>query len=200
MIKIMIKMIPKKAKKTFKGIIFEVYQWKQKMFDNTYETFEIAKRKNTVQIILVEKKNKKIILADEKQPLKKRKNSFIGGRIEEKETPLQTAKRELLEETGMKGKLKKLKTFKTRGKLEWKIHYYIAYDLKKIQKPQFDSGEKIKLKKVTLKQFLKIILEENYPSTDIANYLKTIILKEIYEKNKNKKEALKKIEKLLFEL
>ncbi len=191
-------MIPKKAKKVFSGVIFEVYQWKQKMFDNTYTIFERAKRKNTVQIILVDKKEKKIILAEEKQPLKKRKNSFIGGRIEEKETPIQTAKRELLEETGMKGKIKKLKTFNNCSKLDWKIHYYIAYDLKKVKQPEFDSGEKIKLKKVTLKEFFKIILEEDYKSIDIANYLKTKVLKEIYYNNKTKKEALKTLEKILF--
>ncbi len=190
-------MIPKKAKKVFSGVIFEVYQWKQKMFDNSYSIFERAKRKNTVQIILVDRKEKKIFLADEKQPLRIRKNSFIGGRIEENETPIQTAKRELLEETGMKGKIKKLKTFNNCSKLEWKIHYYIAYDLKKVAQPKFDSGEKIKLKKVSLEEFFKIILEENYPSIDIANYLKTKVLKEIYYNKKNKKEALKILEKIL---
>lgn len=192
-------MIPKKAKKVFEGKIFTIYQWKQKLFDNSYDIFERAKRKDTVQIILVDKKNKKIFLAEERQPLKKRKYSFIGGRIEKNEKPIQTAKRELLEETGMKGKLKKLKTFNNCSKLEWKIHYYIAYDLKKVKQPELEPGEKIKIKEYNVKEFFKIILEEKYPAIDIANYLKTKILKEIYEKNKSKKEAIKILEKILFE-
>lgn len=43
--------IPEDAKLVFKGVIFDVYQWEQEMFDGTYETFEAIKRVGTVQII-----------------------------------------------------------------------------------------------------------------------------------------------------
>ncbi len=38
--------IPPNAKRVFKGIIFDVYQWQQKMFDGSKETFEMLKRAN----------------------------------------------------------------------------------------------------------------------------------------------------------
>ena len=41
--------IPHNAKKVFNGILFDVYQWKQKMFDNSIKTFEMLKRKSSLQ-------------------------------------------------------------------------------------------------------------------------------------------------------
>lgn len=37
--------IPSFAKKVFKGIMFDVYQWQQKMFEGKLETFEKMKLK-----------------------------------------------------------------------------------------------------------------------------------------------------------
>jgi hypothetical protein len=31
---------PKGAKLAFRGVVFDVYQWKQRMFDGSYQTFE----------------------------------------------------------------------------------------------------------------------------------------------------------------
>ena len=39
--------LPKNAKRVFKGKIFDVYQWDQKMFDNSVEIFEKMKRTDT---------------------------------------------------------------------------------------------------------------------------------------------------------
>ena len=43
--------IPQQAKKVFKGTIFSVYQWQQKMFDGTFQTFEMLKRAYTIEVI-----------------------------------------------------------------------------------------------------------------------------------------------------
>ena len=46
--------LPENAKLTFKGEIWKVYQWPQKMFDGTTATFEGLKhRKNGVKIIAI---------------------------------------------------------------------------------------------------------------------------------------------------
>lgn len=45
--------IPINARRVFKGIIFDVYQWEQKMFDGNFKTFEMLKRPNTVEIIAI---------------------------------------------------------------------------------------------------------------------------------------------------
>lgn len=91
--------IPPQAKRVFKGIIFDVYHWQQKMFDGSEETFEMLKRVNTIEVISI--KDGKICISHQSQPTKKDFYSLFGGRAEEGEEPLTTAKRELLEESGM---------------------------------------------------------------------------------------------------
>ena len=58
--------IPSQAKRVFKGLIFDVYHWKQKMFDGSEEIFEGLKRPSTIQIIPIF--NKKLLLSFEEQP------------------------------------------------------------------------------------------------------------------------------------
>lgn len=47
------KLLPKETKKVFSGVISEVYQWPQKLFDGTTATFEMIKRPDTVKIVAV---------------------------------------------------------------------------------------------------------------------------------------------------
>lgn len=47
------KLLPKEAKKVFSGVISEVYQWPQKLFDGTTATFEMIKRPDTVKIVAI---------------------------------------------------------------------------------------------------------------------------------------------------
>jgi ADP-ribose pyrophosphatase len=93
--------IPKNAKKVFQGILFDIYQWEQEMFNGTFETFEKAIRADSSQIIALTKK-KELILLNEEQPHDGSFSGLIGGRIERDETPIENAKKELLEELGMK--------------------------------------------------------------------------------------------------
>ena len=100
--------IPKEAKCVFKGIVFDVWQWRQKMFDGSFETFEAISRPNTVSVIAITE-DKKIIVTKELQPqLKKYFLNVPAGRMDRGEIPKQTAIRELKEETGYKAKTIKL--------------------------------------------------------------------------------------------
>src|SRR5882757_3955251 len=91
--------IPPQAKKVFQGVIFSVYQWQQEMFDGSTETFEMLKRPNTIEVIATQ--GDKILISRQSQPNKENFYSLFGGRAEEGEDPLVTAKRELLEESGL---------------------------------------------------------------------------------------------------
>lgn len=67
--------IPLNARRVFKGIIFDVYQWEQKMFDGSFKTFEMLKRLNTVEIIAIQ--NNKILLSKQSQPNKENFYSLL---------------------------------------------------------------------------------------------------------------------------
>ena len=100
--KITMKKVPESSKKVFKGQIFDVYQWEQKMYDGSNEIFEKVVRPDTVLVIPVTKEGK-IIVCEQSQPHRDKPYlSLISGRVEENEPPEEAAKRELLEETGFK--------------------------------------------------------------------------------------------------
>lgn len=138
-------LIPNNAQCVFKGQIFDVYQWPQKMFDGSIETFEMLKRPDTVTVIGIVKE--KILVLEESQPNSGLRLSFPGGRVDKGEEPLQAAKREVKEETGYGFESWRLvSVWQPHTKLEWFIYFYIASNGLKIAEPKHDAGEKIEVK------------------------------------------------------
>lgn len=150
------KRLPKNSKRVFRGVIFDVWQWKQKMFDGSWATWEKLSRPDTVNVVAVV--GEKIILLRQKQPDWKRyKNTLAGGRVDEGESPLAAAERELLEETGYVSKKWKLwKKMNPYGKIVWTVYNFVARDCVKAREPQPDAGEKIETKLVSFENFLKL--------------------------------------------
>ncbi len=159
--------IPKQAKRVFKGKIFDVYQWQQKMFDGTKATFEMLKRPNTIEVLPI--MGGKIILIYEEQPTLPPQYGIIGGRQDKNETTLECAKRELLEETGLASDDWELwLTREPFNKIEWTMHRFIARNCKKVAEQKLDSGERIQLKPVPFDKFMKIITGNNFRSIDLT--------------------------------
>jgi ADP-ribose pyrophosphatase len=160
--------LPPLAKKVFQGKIFAVYQWEQKLYDGTTDTFEMLKRPGTIQIIPTA--DASIYLSYEEQPTKPRSFTLLGGRQEPDEDPLVTAKRELIEETGMESDNWKLfKTYESEGKIDWPTFLFIAKNCRKVAEQKLDAGEKIEVKKVSFDEFLEIVSSEKFWGKIVAN-------------------------------
>ena len=158
--------VPKRAKKVFRGLIFDVYQWPQKMFDGTVEPFEMLRRKDSAMVIGVTT-DKKIIINDEQQPDTLRYFALPGGVIDKGETPLQAAKRELLEEAGYKAKEWMLwDERQVSGKIEWAAYTFIAKECEKIADIDPDPGEKIKTRLVSFDEFIDIVVRDDFRETE----------------------------------
>ncbi len=175
------------AKRVFKGVIFDVYQWEQKMYDDSTQTFEKLKRPSTVGVIPVTSEGQ-IILTEEDQPGKTHFLSIAGGRVEEGEEIEEAARRELLEETGFTCKeLILWDVYQPLSKIDWTIYTFIAKNCTKIKEPELDAGEKITLKYVNFKQFLELASSEEFDSLEIT--LKVLRAK----LNPNKMKELKEL-------
>ncbi|MFZ5982648.1 MAG: NUDIX hydrolase [Patescibacteria group bacterium] len=147
--------LPENAKMVFKGLIFEIWQWEQKMFDGSTDTFEKIWRIPTVEVIPIV--GDKIIIEEQDQPNRPGKITLVSGRADRGDDLLEEAKRELLEETGYgSDKWELLLDHPGEGKILHQISCFIARDCQKIQEPELDAGEKIRIKMIDFDEFLML--------------------------------------------
>lgn len=159
--------IPDHAKRVFKGVIFDVYQWEQDLFDGTKTTFEKLRRPDTVVVFPV-LPDGKIILTEQEQPGKEPFIGATGGRVDEGEDTLTAAKRELLEESGYEAEEFILWDAQhPTSKIDWVVYTFIAKGLKKVSALDLDAGEKIKLKPVTFDEFIDLGTNEKFAEKEI---------------------------------
>lgn len=151
------KLIPKSAKRVFKGQIFDVYHWQQEMFDGSIEIFEMLKRPDTIKVIAI--KDDKVVILDQEQP---GHDSFLdlpGGRHDyENETELHAARRETLEETGMSFRNWRLiKVKQPHTKIDWLVYLFLATDFESRQEQKLDAGEKIEVKFLDFEEVKRLL-------------------------------------------
>lgn len=154
-------LVPSSAKRVFKGIIFDVYQWQQERFDGTKATFEMLKRPDTVEVLAV--KDGKIIAIQDEQPGRKAQLMLPGGRHDQPEqSELECAQRELLEETGMTFNTWRLiRAVQPLGKIEHFVYTFLATDFASQREPSPDQGgEIIELKELSFAEAKRIANEE----------------------------------------
>ncbi len=152
--------LPVDAKIVFQGEVYRVYSWQQKMFDGSMATFEKIGRMDSCTVIPVTIDNK-IIIAKEEQPGVEAFIGALGGRMDEGETPLETAKRELMEEAGMRSENWSL-LYETQplSMLEWVDFGFVARGVEKVSEAKLDQGEKIEIFSVTYDEFLEHMTRE----------------------------------------
>lgn len=169
-------LIPEDSQIVFKGQIFDVYQWKQEMFDGSKATFEMLKRPDTIKVIAI--KDDKIAITDEQQPNNRAYYDIPGGRHdEEAETELEAAKRELLEETGFRFKNWRLiKVEQPHTKIDWLVYLFLATDFESQTDQKLDAGEKIEIKLLSLNEAKDLANDpkNRYLPIDILDQVNTI--------------------------
>lgn len=152
--------IPDEAKLVFEGKIFDVYQWPQRLYDGSTETFEMLRRDDTVNVIGV--KDGKVVITHQKQPRKKWFYDFPGGRHDHPdENELDAAKREMLEETGMTfRKWRLVEVVQPFAKMDWLVYTFIATDFVDQVPQKLDAGEQIEVMEVGFDELKELVRTE----------------------------------------
>jgi 8-oxo-dGTP pyrophosphatase MutT (NUDIX family) len=153
-------LIPNNAQNVFKGRIFDVYQWPQKLFDGSTETFEMLKRPDTVIVICVV--DNQILVVDDEQPHSGSRKSFPGGRVDPTDASIEdAAKREVHEETGYSfSNWRLIQVWQPHNKIEWFMHVLLAWGETGNEETHLDPGEKITLECYSLEDLKTLILSK----------------------------------------
>jgi ADP-ribose pyrophosphatase len=152
-------LVPDQAVRAFQGMIFDTYQWPQKLFDGSEHRFEMLKRPDTVSIICIVED--KILVIDDEQPHLGSRQSFPGGRVDAEDGSVETAaQREILEETGYSFKnWRLLKVSQPYRKMEWFVYIFLAWDVAAQQQPVLDAGEKITVNQLNFEEVKELVLQ-----------------------------------------
>lgn len=145
------RLIPDDAACVFRGEIFDVYQWRQQLFDGSYATYEMLRRPDTVLILAIDEHGQVIVVDEEQSGGIIRKNHLPAGRVEITDgSVLDAAQREMREETGYEfAQWDLISVSQPESKIEWFVHLFLARDIVARREPFPDPGEKITVKRTT---------------------------------------------------
>lgn len=146
---------PPTATMVCKGVIFELWQWEQTLFDGSKVLFEQLVRPDTVLVLPV-LSDGQVVLAEETQPGTSTVIHTIGGKVEPGEHPEEAARRELLEESGLIAEhLRLWDVWQPVDKIDWAVFLFVAHGVTSTTSSKLDAGEDIKLRTLPATKLLE---------------------------------------------
>jgi ADP-ribose pyrophosphatase YjhB (NUDIX family) len=154
--------LPSNSKKVFHGIRWHVFQWEQEQFDGGFKTFESLKIFDSVVIYPVIE-DKFVIITEEQPHWGQKHNSIVAGGVDEGEDVYDAAKRELLEETGMKFKDLYLVNIEQRSNDVHSYTYtFVAKNLESKGATQDTNGEKTEPREVGFEELIDLARKRDF--------------------------------------
>ncbi|MDL1953396.1 NUDIX hydrolase [Candidatus Uhrbacteria bacterium UHB] len=152
--------LPPHAQRVFDGVLFNVWQWDQELYDGSHATYECATRHDSASMIAFSDP-KTILLTEQEQP--SREKPFLdvpGGRVDKGETAEHAARREFEEETGLRvGRMRHFQTIPLEGSTRFSISLFLGTDLTNhAEGSHTEPGEKIRLRPVPWEEAVRLSL------------------------------------------
>ncbi len=163
--------IPPGATLAFKGILFDVYQWEQTLYDGSRVTFEKVRRPDTVLVVPVLPSGA-LLLSKQEQPGRAPFTGALGGRVNEFEDPEHAARRELLEESGYEAsELRPWFAVHPTTKVDWVVYAFVAIGIRQIAAANLDAGERVNLVPTSFDDFLALGSDTTFIEKEMVPWL-----------------------------
>ena len=129
----------------YSGKIIKVYKDEVELEDGRRTTREVVSHKQAAAVVAVNDDRKMLLVTQFRYPIHTDIKEIPAGLVDEGETPLEAAKRELNEETGYEAKEWTLLTspYSSPGSHDEVIHIFAASGLKRISGQSLDEFEEL---------------------------------------------------------
>jgi len=129
----------------YNGRVINVYNDKVELSNGKTTYREVVEHHQVAAIVAVDEDNNVLIEKQYRYPVQSELLEIPAGLIDEGESPLQAARRELLEETGYEAEewVKVLEYFTSPGMHNEVVHLFIATGLKRVSGQSLDSDEEL---------------------------------------------------------
>lgn len=178
--------LPPHARQVYSGIIFDLWQWEQTLYDGSTAIYESATRADSITVIPIV--GDKILVQHQEQPFRGAFISLPGGSREE-ENPLVDAQRELLDETGYASDTWEMAMTVSPGdgkKLVWRNYVYVAKHCSQVMEARPEPGEKIRVELICFDDFLALTDDPLWRHLDLVSMmLRARYIPEKYNELKN---------------
>lgn len=171
-----------------KNNFLEVTKNKCRKTDSTIvPEYYIVKRPDVVIIAAFTNKMELIMINQFRYPVNSWDMELPAGYTEpeDKNNLKKSAERELLEETGYKANLKKIGTgYASAGMMNNKVNFFIGFNAKKIQKPNLEQSEELKVRLTPWKTAIKLV--QAGKTKDLGSISGILLAKEYLENHPSK--------------
>ncbi len=143
----------------FNGKIIKVYCDEVELSDGTRTERELVSHREAVAVVAVNEKQELLMVTQFRYPIGREMLELPAGLIDEGEEPLETAKRELKEETGYKAERWELLTsaYSSPGSHDEKVYIYLAEELTHVSELSLDEDERLIFSIETVEDILRRI-------------------------------------------
>ena len=149
----------REEKRVFSGVLLNLNEDMVELDDGSIKTREYIKTADASCCVAIDKDNNIILVKQFRYAHRKELIELPAGKIDLGETPIEAAKRELLEETGFASdEWEEMGYFYPATYSTQKLYIFLARNVVKKQDLNLDEGEFLSVLKVSYDDFLKEVL------------------------------------------